>query len=558
MKTLLSSLAILGSFCISAQNFQYLDINQVKAGVGCSGNLHYNQNTNTPYYEVPKNSGKHTDFVSGVWIGGIDNSSQLKLAGQIFPSQTGVDFWPGPLKISNATTDSITVNNFTRVWKLNQSDINDFIINFNNGNVQNGTYIPAADLLSWPGNGPINYAQNLAPFFDINGDGLYNPTADGDYPIIKGDQAIFYIINDAYKPHQSGGQIIGTEIHVMVYAFGTCSVVASNPYLDYTTFYDYKIINRNSFNLYNSYLSLFDDADIGFYGDDYVGCDVMDEYGYLYTATLPANEPVTGYQLLKKPFADANDGIDNDRDGIIDEFQEELYLSGFYYFNNSFAGIPVAMTDPDNATQYYQYMTGYWRDSTPFTCGGNAYGGSIPSQYTFPSNTFTTGTCGASNWIDPGNGSSLSDKRYLISCGPFTIMPGGEYELEFAHVTAYDSINNHQLIKLDQDMNALKSFYNSSSFNSCVATGLKENEKSSLDFQMYPNPTNSFLTLSPKDFEYNEIQIIVSDVLGNQVLNIESKDTQQITLNLTGLPSGVYFIKLTTNGKSVCKKLVKQ
>ncbi len=558
MKHFLSIVAVGGTLILSSQNFQYLDINQVKAGVGCSANLHYNPTANSYYYEVPKNSGKHTDFTSGLWIGGVDISSQLMLAAQRYPTQTSVDFWPGPLRVNDAKTDSATVSDFNRVWKINKSDINDFIINFNNGNVQNGTYIPAADILSWPGNGNItkNYDPLLAPFVDVNSDEIYDPM-QGDYPKIKGDQAIFYILNDAYKPHaSSGGKIMGLEIQVMAYAFGTCDVVTSDPYLNYTTFYDYKIINRSSNSYYNMYAGFFDDADLGYYGDDYVGCDVKDQYGYMYSSSLPTNEPVTGYQLLKSPYS-SSDGIDNDGDGTIDEPFEELGMTGFYYFNNSFAGTPVSTTDPGNAIQYYQYMSGFWRDGTPFTCGGNAYGGAISTKFAFPSNTYTTGPCGSANWMDPGNGTSLSDKRYIISSGPFTFSPGAIYNFEVAHVTSFDSINNQQLSKLDQDMIALKSFYNSGNFNSCIATNLNETEKT-IDIQMYPNPATNILTLAYKQFGNSNIQITVTDILGKEVLISESKNTQRINVNIVELSSGVYFIKLTSEGKSTTKKFVKQ
>jgi hypothetical protein len=96
---------------------------------------------------------------------------------------------------------------------------------------------------------------------DVNSDGIYDPMA-GDYPLIKGDQAIYTIFNDSYLPHGSGGQAIGLEIRLMAYAYGTGTLVANNPFLNYTTFYDYTIINRSSFALYDSYMGLFNDSDI--------------------------------------------------------------------------------------------------------------------------------------------------------------------------------------------------------------------------------------------------------------------------------------------------------
>jgi hypothetical protein len=32
-------------------------------------------------------------------------------------------------------------------------------------------------------------------------------------------------------------------------------------------------------------------------------------------------------------------------------------------------------------------MTGFWKDGTPFTCGGNAYGGTTPTSWVYTADT---------------------------------------------------------------------------------------------------------------------------------------------------------------------------
>jgi len=247
MKTTLLNFACLISLFTQAQTFEYLDINQVKARVNSGGDFQ------------ASTTGKWWGGVSTLWVGGLDNGGQLHLAAQTY-HQSGFDYWAGPLTTSGATTNSTTVNQYNRVWKLNKTDIDDFLTNLANGNVQNGSFTPAADLLSWPCNGDIsqNYSGILAPYMDVDGDALYNPMA-GDYPIIKGDQVIYTIFNDAHQLHQSGGKALGTEVHLMAYAYGPCSITSSNSYLNYTTFYNFKIINRSPFVLNNTYAGLFND-----------------------------------------------------------------------------------------------------------------------------------------------------------------------------------------------------------------------------------------------------------------------------------------------------------
>ena len=136
MKTTLLFLAGLSISIANAQTFEYLDINQVKARVNSGGDLHWDPTTGYSGYECPKGSNKIWGAPASLWLGGIDIGGQLKLAAQTH-HQGEVDYWPGPLTTSSATTNSTTVNQYNRIWKLNKTDIDDFLTNLANGNVQN-------------------------------------------------------------------------------------------------------------------------------------------------------------------------------------------------------------------------------------------------------------------------------------------------------------------------------------------------------------------------------------------------------------------------------------
>lgn len=549
MKTTLFLLASLSACIASAQTFQYLDINQVKARVNSGGDLHWDP-TNTLFngYQCPVGNSKVSGGPASLWIGGLDNGGQLHLAAQTY-HQAGVDYWPGPLTTNDATTNSTVVNQYNRVWKLNKSDIDAFILNFTNGNVQNGSYIPVADLLSWPGNGDISQNQDsqLAPYFDVNGDAYYNPM-DGDYPLIKGDQAIYTIFNDNYLPHQSSGaQAIGIEIRLMAYAYGPCSIVANNSFLNYTTFYNYKIINRNSIVLYDVCIGLFNDSDIA--PNDYVGCDVQDGYGYTYNNSSSNNPAVSAIQL--KGQINTTDGVDNDGDGSIDEPGEQMGMTNFMYFNNSFAGVPVQTTDPSNASQYMQYMSGVWKDGTPLTCGGNGYGGAMPTSFAYPSNTDINGLCGSSNWTESGTG---SDKRFVMGSNSSQWYPGMVTEIEYAYITSFDSITNNPLGKLDMDVQNLKAIYNSS-INQCSVTGIKD-QRLTIDFILSPNPANEVLNINLKT--NSKVRIEVIDALGKVLFSEDYKEFRQTTINVGHLASGIYFVKLYSGENTLTKKFIKE
>jgi hypothetical protein len=559
--TLLSFLCI-GITTQAQNNFGYLDINQVKAGINSNGNLHYAPSGFNPSYEVPKGSGKHSDAFTNLWFGGMNNN-QLYLAAQLMP-MPGMDFNSGPLSVVNCTANSNA--KFNKVWKLNKADINDFIANFANGNVQNGTYIPAPDLLSWPGNGDLtkNESSIIAPFVDVDYDNIYSPLLSGDYPLIKGDQALYFVYNDATtSPHASGGQTFGLEIHCMAYAYGTCSVVTSNPVLNYTTFYDYTIINR-SYNTYSDFrIGLYSEADLGQYVDDYIGCDVKDNYGYIYNSDnddetgggangYGANPPAAAFALLRSPES-MTDGIDNDGDGAIDEAGEQIGMTNFSYFFTPFPGVPAAMQGPSVASEYYNYMHSLWKDGSPFTCNtANGYGGTHATPYLFPGVSYTNAACTGS-WAETA---SPGDRRYIMSTKDASLMPGEVIRMEYAHVTSFPT-SGSALTKLDQDVNAVKAFYQSGAANSCVATGIEEQSGANA-FALYPNPASSQVTLTFEKALPADAMITISDVLGKALLTTDSGNQESVHIDLSAFASGIYFVKVSAGGKSTVKKIMRE
>ncbi len=101
----------------------YLDINNIKARFDAYGSL-FSSSPAGHGFEVPKGSGTHTFAGSALWIGGYDAGNVLKLAGQTY-KQRGTDFFPGPLTML-ATTDSLTMLAYNKVWKINKCTIDSF------------------------------------------------------------------------------------------------------------------------------------------------------------------------------------------------------------------------------------------------------------------------------------------------------------------------------------------------------------------------------------------------------------------------------------------------
>lgn len=94
------------------------------------------------------------------------------------------------------------------------------------------------------------------------------------------------------------------------------------------------------------------------------------------------------------------------------------------------------------------------------------------------------------------------------------------------------------------------------------AAGYQLREKQMPTLSAYPNPTRGVTTLSLTQVGSDNYKIRISNTIGKVVQTIELKDLDnatEIPLNLSHLPSGIYFYSLLINEKMVeTKRLVLQ
>jgi hypothetical protein len=433
-----------------------LDLNNVRALIFTAGDMWWDLN-NSAKYEVPKGSNKHSAFASALWIGGVDNGGNLKVAAMTY-RQTGNDFWPGPLKLEDASVTSDVCLAYDRHWKITKKEVEEYVLGI--------TPAPSEAIETWPGNGDAanGYPFQLAPFIDLNGDGEYDPSyrdtsgipehpaydISGDLGCeakLFGDQTIWWVFNDKGNIHsETGGFPIGLEIRAQAFAFAT------NNALNNMTFYNYEIINRSTFTVLQTYFGQWIDSDVGNYLDDYVGCDVGRGLGYTYNGDADdetavgygLNPPAFGLDFFEGPFMDA-DTLDGNPDpcvepkainglgfgdGIIDN--ERIGMSKYVYYNNDFS----ITGNPEDAQDIYNYLRGRWKDGTQMVYDGiDGYGSGVPTNFIFPGDTdplgvgqivdgVSTNCLPQAPWDETTAGNAPADRRFLQSAGPFTLAPG--------------------------------------------------------------------------------------------------------------------------------------
>lgn len=126
------------------------------------------------------------------------------------------------------------------------------------------------------------------------------------------------------------------------------------------------------------------------------------------------------------------------------------------------------------------------------------------------------------------------------------------------------SVNNPSAIAFYNQTNGLASGFNATVQNGIfkyVGTQIaacdvvSTSQFSSNIFSISPNPTTGVVNLKGSNIN----QVAVTDILGKVVLNNSYSSLSEVTLNMSDLNSGVYFVKVTNNeGTTSTSKVVKQ
>lgn len=532
------------------ENNRHLDRNNVKARILSRGDMHWNLYSAT--YEVPKGSSKHSVFSSALWIGGIDENGELRTAAQTYRQQAGLDFYPGPIEGLNIPFDSVSCQQYDRIWKINKEKVDEFITNYQNGNVSNGTYKINNDFLTWPATGNGAVTGSLAPFHDYNLDGTYNPY-DGDYPLITGDQMLYWMFNDSLGPHtETESKPIGIDIQAKAYVLNRPGNSFLDSVLHHTTFYHYRIANRSIHNYDSVYIGLWCDVDLGKYDDDMIACDSTLNAGFGFNGDnddegadgYGLNPPMQNLQVLSGPLPYPNDGIDNNNNGQMDEPGEECRMTNFMHYVNDFNPVNG---NPVTKYHYYNYMKTLNRDSTAvvgiggydtkFVLNGQPYSSNFPLP---------------STWIP-------TDQRFLIGSGPFRLHAGEETCIEFAYIftrnTSASNGLNTSIATNIAALQAVESFYRDSLHASCYNFPLLVNDQQKQNFTLhaYPNPVTGILKLNLSDF-VEPVHYLINDLTGrNTMTGVYSP----AGINVSRLQQGFYLLKAKTGNEWKSVKFVK-
>ncbi len=566
--------------------YDYLELNKIRSKIQASGIqfwpggiVPHDPLSDLPVYEFPKESGKTTVFNSSVWVGGLDAFDSLHIAAERYRQQ-GIDYWPGPVSKNGAelSIDTSTVVKWQNTWKLTKEDII-----YHKQHFGDEGYQPMEDIATWPAQGDpdMMQAEYLAPFVDVDGDGNYNPM-EGDYPLIRGEQCVYFIINDQRSHGETGSLPLGIELHGMAYEFHDTIVLP----MDNTLFFSYKIFNRSENEYHDTYIGLFTDFDLGYSWDDFVGCDVARGAYYGYNGdSIDDNTdgngygdfiPAQGIVILGGPLMDEN-GMDDPTgqcdesingvgfgDGVVDN--ERYGMKKFIWFNNS--GV---QGDPQTGLEYYSFLNGIWKDGTAMEYGGNghvssgAYGPS--ANFMFPGLTDPCfwGTNGEEpygpiDWTEETAENTPGDRRGLSVMGPFTFEPGSMERVDIAYVSAFPAADKTAVETLMEFIDVVKDkYYEDPTYFGYQWLGVEQEEINQVENNLfvYPNPVVNQLSFIYEGKDQTAVYQI-NDLMGKTIFTGTTNKGELVSKDLSGLPAGIYIISVADSEKIYSTKVIKK
>lgn len=495
---------------------------------------------------------------------------------------------PGPYTAS-ALYDEVLETKYNRPYHVSRKMIEDHI-----DSVQFGSsgYVPAWEIRNWPahGNTSLGQAPDLAPFVDVNSNGMYEPLL-GEYPSIFGNDCVFSITH--YRNNGNVNKAI--EFHSYVYT----QACDSTETFDNVLMRKVKVYSRGPLVDSLFFGGRFD-GDLGNYNDDYVGTNVDLGLVYNYNGDM-VDEPNSGVQgyndtlaaqgvIILKGIKQENDGVDNGigilpgqsvngygfNDGIIDNEYGGLYASV------AFSGInaPAEMSDPTLANQWYNMLNGYFRFGDQMFYGGTGFSGApgvttIPAKFMYPGNedTYHAGTGGVdpgftwSEFEPTGTGSSSNqsgDRRVGYSFGKAAFNSGEFIELDYAYLFKRQASQTTVFMDPVNELFTKASGIRSAFFSNqgpCginfdpvpVDLGIDEAGKPMVSFGVYPNPTTGVVRIANVSNAGGNIQVF--DINGKLLKTVTNYQSLQ-PLDLSELEGQFFILKISDDQRTEQKRVL--
>lgn len=528
-----------------------VDINKISALVLVHGDMWWDPALADAHCYFPKDSRKSINFTSALWMSGYDGSGQLHVAAQTY-RQDGNDYWPGPLDASDTLTYATSAK-WAKIWKVNRTDIAAYL-----GMTTHTTTNTPAPILSWPAKSntnasgaagaPLAITTDMAPFVDVNSNGIYEPLA-GDYPDIKGDQALWWVFSDNGPAHgNTHARPLGVEIQAMAYAYSRGTLI------DNVVYYDYKVINKSP-NTYNNFrLALWDDVDLGYYLDDFIGFDSSHRMGICYNGSgddglsggHPAyaygtHIPISAVSLITLPGDNATT-------------HTKVPAGSFIYYNNdaSAFGNPLVDTEYNNLMRAkYKLGTHITNDFTSPGVPSYGYGAGPQSNY-----VFTGDPADGTAWSECNAGNAPGDRRFIITSNDFTLAPGAIEHVIMAQIAMDPDTGNacpgHGFTAIKDLADTAWHVFD----NPLPALSVGQDASPASAVSIYPNPAHDHIHIDDRTAISGDAHVVIYNSIG-QIMKA-SFTPQNADVDISNFPAGIYHVLYTKGAMQKAVTIMKE
>ncbi len=514
MKAIITSFLIIGlggsafgqgSLTLTTSN------SNTKFSVSNNGMFFSNPSTTGGYF-VPKDSLVSAIYSMAFMAVGEDANGNLKGAVSQFMNS---DFTPGPYLLNQANYSS---QSYIDKYQFSLWDVTQYEIDHHAAHWMDAGYIVPGFISNWPGNGNTGNGESLllAPFRDLDGDQIYEPQF-GEHPVIRGDRAVYTIVNDGKGVHPSGLDQAGLEVHMMFYQYNDSSDNA----LTNTVFFQTTVFNRGTQTLNHFHVGHLADFDLGNPHDDYIGSEPGRNLIYVYNGDLN-DEPFSG-----------NPGY-----GVMPPAAGILNLDGSLNSN-------ILITDAANfntASKYNNALSGLLPNGNPLLDGNNQ-----PTTFIYYDIDPTIGWNEYSGIANPSG-----DRRTVTGHDEVVFGPGKILCYNNAAIFArkHEANLTASVDSLFHVANHIQNFYNNQDFY-CETEFLSLPEEQKLSVSIYPNPAKDFIQV--EGLTSGTYRIITLE--GKELLagNLENPIIQ-----VDSLKNGFYILEITAGGKYDRKSFVKE
>ncbi len=540
-------LLIVSVFLVSVANAQTpftthdsINANNINARIMVHGDMWWDIATQQQKCEFPKGSGKHVGFAGALWLSGYDQSNKLHVAAQTY-RQDGNDYWPGPLD-NGGNLDYATSAQWAKIWKVTRAEINQY-----KAIVYHTTANTPSSILTWPAKGNA-YARgkdsavlvidrDMAPFVDLNGDGKYQPLK-GEYPAIKGEQTLWWVFSDNGPTHaQTKGDPLKVEVQAMAYAYKRGTLI------DNVVYYDYTLLNRSANDYHDFRLALWDDVDLGYYLDDFIGFDSVRRMGICYNGTpndggaggspsnfYGLNPPQTGVTLIDLPG---------------DAATSYVPAGSFIFYNNdmSILGNPTV----DTVVNHYMRSRFYNGVHLKYNPTTRSMFTGADRNYAFVDDPSIAG-----GWSECQADNNPADRRFVLATNDFVLKAGGRERVVMAKVVSVVGGGcpgaNFNGIKEVADT-AWHNYYN-------PPVSVTNTLHPQQGLKVYPNPAHNTLHINNETTV--DMQLTICNMLGQVMGVYESKRSAEQVIEIGAYAPGVYVVKFSGEGGVSKVKFVKE